>query len=55
MEVEVESSRPRGRPGQTWTEMLDDDMRKLALSPVDVVINFWRGRISGAKGPVTVP
>jgi hypothetical protein len=53
--MEVEGSRPRGRPRKTWMKMLQNDMTRYALSPEDAKDRgLWRGRIHGAKRPTKV-
>jgi hypothetical protein len=53
--MEVDGSMPKRRPRKTWIKMLDGDMKRCALSPVDVNgRGLWRVGIYGAKWPSRV-
>jgi hypothetical protein len=45
----------RRKTVKMWMEMLEDNMRRCALSPVEAKERcLWRGRIHGAKWPTWV-
>ena len=49
--MEVEGTRPRGRPKKTWMEVVADDMRRMGLTPEDAQDRRkWRKGIWGATG-----
>ena len=49
--MEVEGTRPRGRPKKTWMEVVADDMRRMGLTPEDAQDRIkWRKGIWGATG-----
>jgi len=50
MEHEVEGSRPRGRPGKTWKEVVREDCRARKLNKEDAVDRCeWRRMIGEAR------
>ena len=49
-ELQVEGTRPRGRPRMTWNECVANDMKELGLRKEDAQDRTrWRGLISGNR------
>ena len=51
MMMEVEGTRPRGRPKKMWMEVVADDMKRMRLTREDALDRQkWRKCIWGATG-----
>ena len=54
--MELEWTRPRGRPKKTWTDAVKDDMRRLGLATEDAQDRGkWRRMIGGKPANLGTP